>query len=237
MAPWFRRASQVGLGPRGAGPAAAQQRCGVPLRGHRRAAGRASDAAGAGGTRRLGRGNHGKMMGKWGENGHMGNFRRKPWKMMGKWTCYGKFQEKTMENDGKMDILWEISGENHGKWGENRHFMGNFRRKPWKFHEKPWKMMGTPWNIMGKRRDIYGCMGRNMRPGTFKRDIYEMCMGKLWDTCGRCLEENHGNVWENHWHLWEMYGTFMGNVLYIRMGCSWEMHGTFTGHSWTFTLW
>ena len=90
--------SQVGLGPRGAGPAAAQQRCGVPLRGHRRAEGRASDATGAGGTRRLGRGNHGKMMGKW--------------------TFYGKFQEKTMENDGN-------TMENHGKsWENHVTFMG-----------------------------------------------------------------------------------------------------------------
>ena len=75
------RMSQVGLGPRGAGPAAAQQRRGVPLRGHRRAAGRAPDATGAGGTQ-----------------GPLGFF---PWE--NRW--------KPVETDGKItDLLWENHG-------------------------------------------------------------------------------------------------------------------------------
>ena len=129
MVPRFRGASQVGLGPRGAGPAAAQQRCGVPLRGHRRAEGRASDATGAGGTRRLGRGNHGKMMGKW------------------------------RENDGKMDIWWEISWENHGKWWEimenDGNTMENHGKTTW--HLWVYGTEHEAWDIQkGHLWDVYG---------------------------------------------------------------------------------
>ena len=67
-----------------------------------------------------------------------------------------------------------------GKWT----FDGKFHEKTMENDGKSWKMMGTPWKIMGKPRDIYGCMGRNMRPGTFKRDIYEMFIEQFWENYG-----------------------------------------------------